>query len=335
MQVPQLIGDSVRMQMVKRVVDKLARSICPVLILGETGTGKEVVARLLHCLAGTGPFVTVDCASLVGTLLESELFGHTRGAYTGAVQPQIGLIEAATGGTAFFDEIGEIPLEFQAKFLRVLQDREFRPVGSVNVRKAQFRLVAATNRDLQRAADSGEFRSDLYYRINVGQIHLPPLRERKEDIPMLVAHFLHKLNTGHTLTPDCLDALMAYSWPGNVRQLENCITRLVAMHTGPTLGRETLPLSITTAGVSDASSRGSMTLLPTGRRTVAECISEARTLSLKDVERRTILDALDQTQGEVGAAARLLGIGRTTLYRKLKEYGVIVCAENRAIAAEL
>ena len=201
---PLLVGQSPRIRNVLRMVEKLGRCRWPVLLLGETGTGKEVVARSIHKVQPVGPFVTIDCSSLVGPLMESELFGHVKGAFTGAVTPKTGLIEVANGGTAFFDEIGELPLDLQAKLLRVLQEKEFRPVGSLTHRRSDFRVIAATNRDLAKEVEKGAFRRDLFYRLNVVNLRLAPLRDRKEDIPALIAHFLARHGKGHTLTQETL-----------------------------------------------------------------------------------------------------------------------------------
>ncbi|MGD0136238.1 MAG: sigma-54 dependent transcriptional regulator, partial [Bryobacteraceae bacterium] len=238
---PLLVGQSPRIRNVLRMVDKLGHCRWPVLLLGETGTGKEVVARSIHKVQPVGPFVTIDCSSLVGPLMESELFGHVKGAFTGAVTPKTGLIEVANGGTAFFDEIGELPLDLQAKLLRVLQEKEFRPVGSLTHRRSDFRVIAATNRDLAKEVEKGAFRRDLFYRLNVVNLRLAPLRDRKEDIPSLIAHFLTRHARGHTLTQETLEAMLSYDWPGNVRELENCIQHMVAINTGPLLHAAELP----------------------------------------------------------------------------------------------
>ena len=232
---PTLVGQSPRIRNVLRMVEKLGRCRWPVLLLGETGTGKEVVARSIHNLNPVGPFVTIDCSSLVGPLMESELFGHTKGAFTGAHMPKTGLIESANGGTAFFDEIGELPLDLQSKLLRVLQEKEFRPVGSLTQRRSDFRVIAATNRDLAKEVEKGTFRRDLFYRLNVVNLRLAPLRDRKEDIPGLIAHFLTRYGRGHTLTQETLETMLSYDWPGNVRELENCIQHMVAINSGPLL----------------------------------------------------------------------------------------------------
>src|SRR5882762_1962943 len=236
-----LVGQSPRIRTILRLVEKLGRCRWPVLLLGETGTGKEVVARSIHNVSPLGPFVTIDCSSLVGPLMESELFGHVKGAFTGAVGTKTGLIETANGGTAFFDEIRELPLDLQAKLLRVLQEKEFRPVGSLIQRRSDFRVIAATNRDLAKEVDKGTFRRDLFYRLNVVNLRLSPLRDRREDIPALIGHFLNRYGKNHTLLPETLEAMVSYDWPGNVRELENCIQHLVAINSGPLLHAADLP----------------------------------------------------------------------------------------------
>jgi DNA-binding NtrC family response regulator len=334
---PALVGDSVRSRQLMRLIDKLGTSRWPVLVLGETGTGKEVVARTIHQMNPDGPFVTIDCSSLVGTIMESELFGHVRGAFTGAVAPKMGLIEAANGGTAFFDEIGELPLDLQAKLLRVLQEKEFRPVGSLTAKRSDFRVIAATNRDLAKEVDRGTFRRDLYYRLNVVNLKLAPLRERREDVPLLVDHFLALHGRTHRLAQETLDALISYDWPGNVRELENCIQNMVAVHTGPLLMVNDLPSQIQNhlfakrAQHLSVAVGGGYTPLPSisshvpfpERREPASASSpapEPPVLPLMELEKRAIRQALEYTRGDRGVAATLLGIGRTTLYRKLKEY---------------
>jgi DNA-binding NtrC family response regulator len=307
---PNLIGHSPRMEEIRRLAQKLGRSRSPVLLLGESGTGKEVVARMIHHANPTGPFVPIDC-SLVGTLLETELFGHTKGAFTGAVASKSGLIELAEGGTAFFDEIGEFPLELQAKLLRVLQEKEIRPVGGVERRRANFRVIAATNRDLSREVERGEFRRDLYYRLNVVTLRMPPLRERKEDIPELAAHFLARYGPQHELSAELREAMLAHDWPGNVRELENCIQRMVAINSGPCLTTADLPSAL--AGRE---------AFKEWEREMAEAPARKPlgVQRLDEMERNAITEALEFTQGDRTRAAELLGIGRTTLYRKLKQY---------------
>ncbi|MBI3680131.1 MAG: sigma-54-dependent Fis family transcriptional regulator [Acidobacteria bacterium] len=330
---PLLIGDSIRTRQLLRLIDKLGSSRWPVLILGETGTGKEVVAKIIHNMSLFGPFVTIDCSSLVGTIMESELFGHTKGAFTGAVANKAGLIEAADGGTAFFDEIGELPLDLQAKLLRVLQEKEFRPVGSLQPRRSEFRVIAATNRDLAKEVERGAFRRDLYYRLNVVALRLAPLRERKEDIPMLVDHFLGMYGNGHRLAQETLDVLISYDWPGNVRELENSLQHMVALHTGPLLTVADLPSSLQnhllakkqqrfTVAVGGMAAAVSTASAVSGVRESGPAVQTAElpVLPLVEMEKRAIVRALEYTHGDRGVAATLLGIGRTTLYRKLKEY---------------
>ena len=320
---PALIGRSPRVREINALVRKLGRSDSPVLLLGETGTGKEVVARAIHYSGARGPFVPIDC-SLLGPLLESDLFGHTRGSFTGAVATKAGLLEVAEGGTAFFDEIGELPPEIQAKLLRVLQEKEFRALGALAGHKARFRVIAATNRDLAREAEAGRFRRDLFYRLNVVLVRLPPLRDRREDIPELVAHFLERYGRGHALAPEAVEAMMQYDWPGNVRELENAIQRMVAMNSGPYLHSGDLPSavqgSLAAAEYQELERLAAAVNGPTG-------IAPARipprgVVPMEEIERRAIAEALITTHGDRGRAALLLGIGRTTLYRKLKRYSI-------------
>jgi len=303
----KLIGLSPKMQRVYKMIEKVAGHEHPVLVLGESGTGKELVARSLHVLGRRkdGPFVPVDCSSLVPTLIESELFGYVKGAFTGAVQSKQGLLEAANGGTLFLDEIGDMPTDLQARLLRSLQEREVKPVGSTERRRIDVRIVAATNRDLESAIRSGAFRQDLYFRLNVVQIKLPPLRDRKTDIPLLVAAFLEKYspNDGpvRTISADTMQRLMAHDWPGNVRELENAIERAIAMSSGPLIHVADLPSNLQIQTSERSPQRDEL-------------------LPLEELERRAILRTLRETDGDKLAASRLLGIGKTTLYRKLKQY---------------
>ena len=332
---PLLVGQSPRIRNVLRMVDKLGRCRWPVLVLGETGTGKEVVARSIHNVHALGPFVTIDCSSLVGPLMESELFGHVKGAFTGAVGPKTGLIEIADGGTAFFDEIGELPLDLQAKLLRVLQEKEFRAVGSLVHKRSDFRVIAATNRDLAKEVEKGTFRQDLFYRLNVVNLRLAPLRDRKEDIPALIAHFLARHGKGHTLTQETLEAMLSYDWPGNVRELENCIQHMVAINTGPLLHAAELPSMLQNHLIAKKAQALSVAVgfqpasKPPGEATAHEHRTQPESnfspiVPLTQIERRAILEALEYTKGDRAIAANLLGIGRTTLYRKLKEYQLAV-----------
>jgi len=317
------------------MVDKLGRCRWPVLLLGETGTGKEVVARSIHNVNPVGPFVPIDCSSLVGPLMESELFGHAKGAFTGAVGQKTGLIEMANGGTAFFDEIGELPLDLQAKLLRVLQEKEFRPVGSLMQRRSDFRVIAATNRDLAKEVEKGTFRRDLFYRLNVVNLRLAPLRDRKEDIPSLLAHFLERHGRNHTLTQETLEAMLSYDWPGNVRELENCIQHMVAINSGPLLHVGELPSMLQNHLLAKKTQYMSVAVgSPNLAKPPAEATSHQHRetpengrppiLPLVQMERNAIIEALEYTKGDRAVAANLLGIGRTTLYRKLKEYQLAV-----------
>jgi transcriptional regulator with PAS, ATPase and Fis domain len=326
---PQIVGRSPQVRHTLRLIDKAGRGRWPVLLLGETGTGKELVARAIHRFNSSGPFVTIDCSALVGPLMESELFGHVRGAFTGATSSKSGLIEMAHGGAAFLDEIGELPLDLQAKLLRVLQEKEFRPVGSLATKRSDFRIIAATNRDLAREVERGAFRRDLYYRLNVVTIRLAPLRDRKDDIPLLVEHFLARYGAGHRLTPELIDLMLRYHWPGNVRELENCIQHMVAVNTGPLLHLGDLPSALhhflqvgngACAAMAAAASHGGLHPQCIPASTANSVAADRTILPLTELERRAILQALEITKGDRGVAASLLGIGRTTLYRKLREY---------------
>jgi transcriptional regulator with PAS, ATPase and Fis domain len=313
-----LVGNSAVMRDVHKRIARMAKSRFPVLLLGETGTGKEVVARAIHNLEGRGPFVVVDCSSLVGPLMESEIFGYAKGAFTGAHNQKLGLLDAAHGGTAFFDEIGELPLEMQVKLLRVLQDKEFRPIGGLAQRSSNFRIVAATNRNLSREVEDKRFRQDLYYRLNVMKLRLAPLRERREDIPALITHFLARHGNNHRVPDEVMNLLVAYDWPGNVRELEHSVQQMVAMNSGPWLARADLPSTVINRDSETrmASHHANYSSSP------GEAAGPAGITPLAEIEKRAILHALEVTKGDRTMAAELLGIGRTTLYRKLKEYGL-------------
>ncbi len=305
-----LLGTSPAMQKLFRMIVKVSQSLYPVLIVGESGTGKELVARSIHQSGPLRekPFLPVDCSALVPTLIESELFGYVRGAFTGAMRTREGLLEAAQGGMVFLDEIAELPVDLQAKLLRALQEREVKPVGSNRRVRFDARIIAATNRDLEVAIQQGHFRKDLYFRLNVVTLKLPPLRERKADIPLLVEHFLDKFPRGDrrrpALSEEALKCLLSYDWPGNVRELENCIERAVALGSGPVLHIGDLPTSL-------QNPRRTAVMLPAGGEPV---------VPLRELERQAILRAVADARGDKLLAARLLGIGKTTLYRKLKEY---------------
>jgi DNA-binding NtrC family response regulator len=327
-----LVGNPSRLQETTQLIDKMARGRWPVLVLGETGTGKEVVARSIHSANPMGPFITVDCSSMVGPLMESELFGHVKGSFTGAIANKTGLLELAQGGTAFLDEIGELPLDLQSKILRALQEHEFRPVGSNQTRHSDFRIIAATNRDLAKEVERGTFRRDLYYRLNVVTVRIAPLRDRKDDIPPLVVHFIRRYGNGHKLTAEADAAMLAYEWPGNVRELENAVQHMVAMNSGPLLHVHNLPSTIQNhqlrtklearvLAVSASVASESQGIAPSVHEPLPQ-LASCPILPLSEIEKRYILEALAYTDGDRASAASLLGIGRTTLYRKLKEYNI-------------
>ncbi|MGB9236895.1 MAG: sigma-54 dependent transcriptional regulator [Terriglobales bacterium] len=303
-----IVGRSPEMEKLFRIIAKTGQSSHPVLILGESGTGKEIVAKAIH-LAGPlrgKPFIPVDCGSLVPTLIESELFGHVRGAFTGATGPKDGLLAIADGGTVFLDEIGELPIDLQAKLLRAIQEKEIRPVGGTKQVPINVRILGATNRDLEQAVTEGAFRRDLFFRLNVLTLRIPPLRDRRQDIPLLVAHFLERIGRDagmeKTISDDALKVLLAYDWPGNVRELENALGRACVVSSAPELQVRDLPTHLTGAPRS-------LTAAPT-----------SGIVPISEIEKQSILNALAQTNGDKLLAARLLGIGKTTLYRKLKEY---------------
>jgi DNA-binding NtrC family response regulator len=388
----RLLGSSPPMLKLFKLIAKVSQNHYPVLIQGESGTGKELVARSIHESGplANKPFLPIDCGSLVPTLIESELFGYVRGAFTGAVRTKEGLLEAAGSGTVFLDEIGEMPVDLQSKFLRALQEKEVRPVGSNRRVRIEARVIAATNRDLDVAVHQGTFRKDLYFRLNVVSLRLPPLRERRSDIPLLVSHLVEKYKPAGkprlVVSEEAMHRLMAYEWPGNVRELENCIERAVALGSGPVLqsGDLTTNVQYATAsgeGGSRASTSASiqaghvgsrMPQLPSAsgigdgfvpslpnsggmmggtrptpplapRRSLPndqalpsqpgnpglaaprgpeEAPLEDRIIPLAELEKQAILNAVREARGDKLLAARLLGIGKTTLYRKLKEYGV-------------
>jgi len=316
-----LVGQSQPIGQIRRLIEKLGKSRSPVLLLGETGVGKEVIARAIHDVNPTGHFVPIDCGSLVGPLMESELFGHTKGAFTGAAEAKRGLLDLANGGTAFFDEIGDLPLDLQVKLLRVLQEREYRPVGSLVRQKVDLRVISATHRDLMRDVAQGTFRQDLYYRLNVITVRIPALRERKEDIPLLTRHFLSRLSRNYSLTHETQQAMQTYDWPGNVRELSNCIQRMTAMNSGPLLHSADLPSPLVNQLGLGKGRTMVVAANVTGPSAVRiEPAPDPVILPLSEIEKRAILEALEYTKGDHSMAAQLLGIGRTTLYRKLKEY---------------
>jgi two-component system, NtrC family, response regulator AtoC len=315
-----IIGNSTGIQNVLRLISRLKDTRTPVLISGESGTGKELVARALH-FRGTMaslPFVAVDCGSLVPTLIESELFGYEKGAFTGALRSKQGLLQSADTGTIFLDEVGELPLEMQAKLLRFLQEKEVRPVGSNQKVKVDVRIMAATNRDLDTEYKKGTFRKDLFFRLNVVTISLPPLRERRSDIPVLSAFFLERLAPGRgvQLSSNAMKALMTYDWPGNVRELENCLERAVALGDQRVLEVDDLPPSI---AHSEIQARTSSEFSGHGNALRSDDLQDT---DLEDIERATIERVFSQVKGDKTLAGRMLGISRATLYRKLKRYNI-------------
>ncbi len=317
-QLDGIVGTSVKIQDVLRMISRLKDTRTPVLIAGESGTGKELVARAIHFRGPLArmPFVAVDCGALVPTLMESELFGHEKGAFTGALRAKAGLFHAANGGTIFLDEIGELPLEMQAKLLRVLQEKEVRPVGSNEKIAVDTRVIAATNRDLEAAYRAGTFRKDLYFRLNVVTVHLPSLRERRSDIPQLAHCFLDRYAAGENvqIAPAAMKAFLQYDWPGNVRELENCIARAVALGDHQAIELADLPPAI--RGTRDT-------------ETSPEDATELSTTALADLERMTILRVFEQAGGDKVVAGKMLGISRATLYRRLKRYNIPLRASQK------
>jgi DNA-binding NtrC family response regulator len=305
-----MVGGSERMKKIYRLISKVALQRHPVLIMGESGTGKELVARAIHTHGPwrDKPFVPVDCGALPPTLIESELFGHVKGAFTGAAQSRQGLLAAAGSGTVFLDEIGELPIELQSRLLRTLQEHEIRPLGSNDRIKFEARIIAATNQDLEAGIKSGAFRKDLFFRLNVVTIKMPSLRDRKEDIPALIRHFLDRYNNNKSATQvsdEALGRLMSYDWPGNIRELENCIQRAVSLGSGTFIQMQDLPSAMLYHLARKSSSRQDLN-------------------TLQALEQQAIRQALQATGGDRVRAAKLLGIGKTTIYRKLKEYGIDV-----------
>jgi len=314
---PEIIAKSQAMREIFYIIEMVADSNSNVLITGESGTGKELVARAIHRLSKrkNNPFIVVDCATIPDNLLESELFGYEKGAFTGATERKIGLIELANSGTIFLDEIGDLSLNLQKKLLRFLQEREIQRLGSLNKIKVDVRVIAATNRDLERAVKEGVFREDLYWRLNVVRIHLPPLRERKEDIPLLVQHFVQKFAKENnrpipTIEPEVLDVLLNYDWPGNVRELANVIERAVILSTSGVISLKHLPKRI----LGKESETNNFSL---------------NTLNLLEMEKDLIIKALNETGWNQTKAAQLLGISRKQLRTKMKHHGLLPISSNQ------
>jgi two-component system, NtrC family, response regulator AtoC len=317
-----IIGNSPGIQHVLRLIARLKDTRTPVLISGESGTGKELVARALHYrgIFASRPFVAVDCGSLVPTLIESELFGYEKGSFTGAFRSKQGLLQSADTGTIFLDEVAELPLEMQAKILRFLQEKEVRPVGSNQKVKVDVRIMAATNRDLEADYKKGTFRKDLYFRLNVVTIHLPPLRERRSDIPLLATWFLERLAPGRAVqvSDAAMKVLLGYDWPGNIRELENCLERAVALGDQRQIGVNDLPSAIARAQAPETpiAADPEPFLVPS--------------TDLEDIERATIERVFAQVKGDKALAGKMLGISRATLYRKLKRYNIGLREESSA-----
>jgi len=304
----ELVGNSTAMARVRSQIEQVAPTSAPVIILGESGTGKELVARSIHRRSRRSqqPYVAINCAAVPDTLIESELFGHERGAFTGAEQRRPGCFELASGGTLLLDEIGEMKIEVQAKLLRVLEENKFRRLGGTAEIAANVRVIAASNRDLDAARHNGTFREDLFYRLNVFTIRLPPLRERVDDLTVLADFFLRDLTAPATkvsgIHPDCMEALKSYRWPGNVRQLRNAIERAVIVTTGPVIGVADLPPEVTR---------------PSGSGPAFEVSLGS---SLDDVERQLIERTLEFARGNKARAAEILGVSLKTLYNRLERY---------------
>ncbi|MFA6599426.1 MAG: sigma-54 dependent transcriptional regulator [Candidatus Omnitrophota bacterium] len=310
-----ILAHSEKMKSLIETADKIAQSSSTVLIEGESGTGKELIAHRIHKMSPrhSKPFVAVHCAALTETLLASELFGHERGSFTGAVERKIGRFERANGGTLFLDEIGEIPAEMQVKLLRVLQEGEIERVGGTRTLRVDVRIVCATNKNLAEEVRRGKFREDLYYRINVIYLRVPALRERKEDIPLLVDSFIKNSAVANArkikaLTPEAMRALSGYDWPGNIRELKNIIERMVVLSTGDVLGFENIPEDIRKRAGGDGAAEASM--------------AGPGESNLNEVEKQVIARTLAEVKGNKSLAAKKLGISRRTLYRKLDEYGL-------------
>lgn len=306
-----IVGTSKEMEKVFDVIRKVADTEASILITGESGTGKELVARSIHANSSRrdAPFVAINCAAIPRDLLESELFGHVKGSFTGAVKDKIGKFQVAEGGTLFLDEVGELPIELQPKLLRALQEKEVEPVGGTKVQKLDVRVVSATNLNVDKAIADGSFREDLYYRLSVIPMHLPPLRERRKDIPLLIKYFCTKHGSEKVaFDKDALETLVMYPWPGNVRELENTIERLLIMRNGDVIGIDELPEK----------------LLENGAKGSAVIKLPDEGYSLEQLEREIVVEALERNTWNQTAAARFLRIPRHTLIYRIEKYGIVV-----------
>jgi len=320
-----IIGKSEEMQGIYKMVDKVAETDSTILIVGESGTGKELIARAIHYRStrANGPFVSINCGALPESLLESELFGHVKGSFTGAIRDKEGLFKVAQGGTFFLDEVGETSPTIQVKLLRVLQEREVIPVGGTNPIKVDVRLVAATNADLEKAIKQDKFRPDLYYRLNVIPIYLPPLRRRRDDIPLLVSHFLKKLNEGldaakqKGISKEAMEVLVGYDWPGNVRELENVIERAVILEESGEITVTSLPEKLRCREPG-----------------TERIITDRAQVTLEELEREYLIKVLNDTNWQKKKASAILGINASTLYRKIQRYGLDKDREKVAIESE-
>jgi len=318
-----IIGKSEEMDKVFKLVEKVAETDSTILIFGESGTGKELIAREIHFRSSraNNPFVSINCGALPESLLESELFGHVKGSFTGAIRDKEGLFKVAQGGSFFLDEVGETSPTIQVKLLRVLQEREIIPVGGTNPIKVDVRLIAATNADLEKAISHDKFRADLFYRLNVIPIHLPPLRRRKDDVPLLVDHFLKKYNermpaeAQKSISKEAMDVLVGYSWPGNVRELENVIERAVILEELPEIQVSSLPEKLIS---QDAAS--------------ATLITDRAQVTLEELEREYLLKVLEDTNWQKKRASSILGINASTLYRKIQRYNLEKCRKKEPVA---
>jgi len=318
---PLLVGASAAMRKLASSVERLGEQDVPILIQGESGTGKELVARALHDrgVRRRKRFVALNCGAIPESLIDSELFGHTKGAFTGATTDRAGVFVEADGGTLFLDEIGDMPLAVQARLLRVLQESEVRPVGGNGTRKVDVRVIAATHVDLAHAVELGRFRQDLFYRLNVVVLRVPPLRERLDDLPLLAAHFLRKHGGEQPpgLHPDSLEALSAYTWPGNVRELENAVLHAIALHHGDVIGPESLP-----ATVSGRATRVPSATTPTADDDMLEPLTDAKRRAASSFEKRYLVRVMERAKGSVSEAARLAGLDRTNFRRLLQRHGI-------------